>query len=114
MNTDFNFRMVGGGNENGYGQQYGVRVALVGQKSGRRRNGALAASNDELSLRRADRGAPVTPRYSLIPQVLGKRSPEVDDCCICPSGDATSQKDRSQRADNGKSQYDDCGGKVPL
>jgi hypothetical protein len=69
VNTDFNFWMVGGGNESGYGQQYGVRVALVGQRSGRTRNGALAAVSDELFPRRADRAAPVTPAWFADPQI---------------------------------------------
>jgi len=64
--------MVGGGNENGCGQQYGVRVALVGQRFGRTRNGALTAVSDELAPRRADRAVPVTPAWSADPQLLRK------------------------------------------
>lgn len=63
MNIDFSFWVVGGGNESGYGQQYGVRVALLGQRLGVTRNGALTAVSDELSPRRPDRAAPVRPAW---------------------------------------------------
>ena len=92
---DLNIQMVGGRNENGYGQQCGVPVAVVGRRS---RKGAQKAADEAAAVTRA----------------LWQRSSQLYDRRICLSRGDASQKNRAQRSGDGENEHDDGSLKIPI
>lgn len=95
----------------------GTNTAFLSRSLAADRKGARGSATRESARQAADaafRGADDVQRGSLEPEVLRKRSLEVEDSRVRSGDGATSQKDCSQRTDDGESEYDDGSRKMPL